>query len=83
MDSQLIAVDGDRVINVTYEGFCNAPQHTIAEIAARFDGLELDADSDLSQLEPFEISQKLTINRDEINRICQRFGIAFPAASPV
>lgn len=82
MDSQLIAVDGARVINVTYEGFCNAPQQTIAEVAARFDGLELDADSNLSQLEPFEISQKLTINRDEINRICQRFGIASPAAAP-
>lgn len=82
MDSQLMTVDSDRVINVTYEGFCNSPQQTIAAVAAKFEGLRLDETSDLSELQPFEISQKLTINRDELNRICERFGISSPAAMP-
>ncbi|MEQ9410289.1 MAG: sulfotransferase [Fuerstiella sp.] len=72
MEQQLDHVSADRVIRVTYEGFCEHPQETICNIALAFDGVELNPNAALHELTPFESSRPLTLSSEEAARIRAR-----------
>jgi len=81
MDRQLSTVDADRIVNITYEGFCESPQQTIRGVADAFEGVQVNSAADLGSLQPFEVSQQLTISTAEQQRIREKFGMSEFATS--
>ena len=73
LDRQLATVSEDRVFGVTYEGFCDNPAGSIRAIAEAFDGVRLNDRLDLAELPPFQVSQELSISKEEQIRIQQCF----------
>jgi len=71
IDLQLQTVASNRVMEITYEGFCEAPQSSIKKIVAAWDGLDLNPGRTLEKLPAFQTSQKLTLTADEHARVLQ------------
>lgn len=69
LNRQLDTVSQDRIVNLTYEGFCEDPASSIGRIVNAFDGLSLAPELNIKDLPPFEISQSLSLTSDEQNRI--------------
>ncbi len=69
MNRQLATVHPERVVEMTYEGFCEDPAYRIRRIASKIAGLELTPHLNLDQLPAFEISSTLTISKAEQSRI--------------
>ena len=69
MDRQLATVSASRVVDLTYEGFCENPALGVSRVASAFDGLELNSRLSPDDLSPFEVSRKLTISHEEQARI--------------
>lgn len=73
MNQQLSKVSSSRIVELTYEGFCEDPAHGVRIVADYFAGLELNKQAELSRLPPFEVSQKLTLSTEEQQRIHDNF----------
>ena len=69
MDRQLATVADSRILNLTYEGFCENPGKSIKSIADKFDGLQLNPRLNVAELPPFKVSQKLSISEEEQVRV--------------
>ncbi len=82
MDRQLATVSKDRIVNLTYESFCEDPARSVARIASAFDRLQLAPKLNVEDLPPFEISQSLSLTSEEQTRIRTRLKQT-PADSPV
>ncbi|MEZ6130320.1 MAG: sulfotransferase [Planctomycetaceae bacterium] len=71
MDQQLATVDSNRVVEITYETFCEDPKWTIRKIVSAFDGLELAPSMSLEELTAFQISKKNLLTPEEQSRMLQ------------
>jgi hypothetical protein len=77
MNRQLGTVAAERIVEITYEGFCEDPTYSIRQVASKIAGLERNPRLSLDDLPAFEVSSKLTISTEEQSRI-QAFFAAVP-----
>lgn len=73
MNRQLATVCSERIVEITYEGFCEDPAHTIRQVASGIAGLELNTRISLDAMPAIEISQTLLISNEEQSRIQEFF----------
>ncbi|MDA1232056.1 MAG: sulfotransferase [Planctomycetota bacterium] len=76
LDEQLKHISADRIIELTYEGFCEAPDATLRCIAARIPGVQLNEDLIQTELRPFAASAKFTLSPAEKKRLLSRLQAA-------
>ncbi|MEZ6124062.1 MAG: sulfotransferase [Planctomycetaceae bacterium] len=74
LQQQLSAVAPDRILQLSYEDFCNDPQTGIQSITAAFPGLQLNPAFPLSDLNPFRVSNRSTLTEAEQQRLIRNFG---------
>ncbi len=72
LDEQLKYIHGDRIVEFTYEGFCEAPDETLRWIASRIPGVQLNEDLIISELRPFAASATVTLSHAEKERLMSR-----------
>ena len=72
LDEQLQDIPGDRIVEFTYEGFCEAPEATLRWIASRIPGVQLNDDLIASELHPFAASTVMTLSTAENERLLSR-----------
>lgn len=72
LDEHLKHIPPDRIVEFTYEGFCEAPDATLRWIAARIPGVQLNEDLIQSELRPFAASAKFTLSPAEKERLLLR-----------
>jgi hypothetical protein len=72
LDEQLQHVSKDRLVEITYEGFCEDPASTLRWISRAISGVSLRNDLIASELRPFEVSAKITLREDEQQRVLTR-----------
>ncbi len=78
MNRQLSTVSSNRVVEFTYESFCEDPGHAIRKVVQAFDGLHTHGkDEDPA---PFDISKTLKISPAEQQRIHDNFAAASSSA---
>lgn len=73
MGRQLESVCPDRVMSMTYEGFCEQPAAMMRSLTDRFDGLRFDSRCDPTACEPFRVSRRQQVSDDELVRIESSF----------
>ena len=71
IDRQLADVDPSRVLQVTYESFCEQPQHWVTRVTESFRGVKLNPGRSLDDLPSFRVSQKMTVSAAEHQRMLQ------------
>ncbi len=76
LDAQLGHIPPSRIVEFTYEGFCEAPDATLRWIASRISGVQLKDDLVQSELRPFEVSATLTLSEIEKGRLLSRLQAA-------
>lgn len=69
LNRQLKTVNPERIVELTYEGFCEDPAYNIRLVASKITGLELNPHRNLDVLPAFKTSSNLTISIDEQSRI--------------
>jgi hypothetical protein len=72
LDDQLQDIPADRLIEVTYEGFCENPADTLRWISGRIPGVDLRERLMAAELKPFEASAKVTLTTAEQQRLMSR-----------
>ena len=72
LDEQLKHVPQNRIVEFTYEGFCEAPDSTLRWIASRISGVRLKEDLIQWELRPFEVSATVTLSAPERERLLSR-----------
>ena len=72
LDEQLKHMPQNRIVEFTYEGFCEAPDSTLRWIATRIPGVRLKEDIIQKELRPFEVSAPLTLSAPEKERLLSR-----------
>ncbi len=72
LDEQLQHVPADRIVEITYEGFCEAPEESLRWIVSRIPGVELKEDLIRSELHPFATSATVTLSEPEKQRLLSR-----------
>jgi hypothetical protein len=72
LDEQLQHVPKNRVVEITYEGFCEDPASVLRWISRGIPGVSLCDDLIASELKPFEVSAKITLTEDEQQRVLTR-----------
>ncbi|HQX52525.1 MAG TPA: sulfotransferase [Planctomycetaceae bacterium] len=72
LDDQLRHVPENRIVEITYEGFCETPEDTLRWIVSRIPGVQLREDLIQSELSPFAASAKLTLSEPEKERLLSR-----------
>ena len=72
LDEQLKRIPQERIVEFTYEGFCEAPDSTLRWIASRISGVRLKEDLIQKELRPFEVSATLTLSTPEKERLLSR-----------
>ena len=79
LDEQLKDIPSDRIVEFTYEGFCEAPDETLRWIASRIPGVNLNNALIASELRPFAASAKVTLSPAEKERLLSRLKAAAKA----
>jgi len=69
LDDQLLHIPADRLIEITYEGFCEDPAASLRHVSRRIPGLELKEVLIAAELKPFEASARITLTEDELSRL--------------
>ena len=72
LDQQISHIPADRIVEVTYEGFCEAPESALREIAAKIPGVGLSEQLMLTELKPFKASTSVTLTEEEQGRLMSR-----------
>ena len=72
LDEQLQQIPSDRIVEVTYEGFCEDPAAALRLITERIGGLALRSELMASELKPFEASTAVTLTEAERLRLLSR-----------
>jgi len=76
LDEQLRHIPQSRIIEFTYEGFCEAPDTTLRWITSRISGVQLKDDLVQSELRPFEVSATVALSEIEKERLLSRLQAA-------
>ena len=69
LDDQLLHVPGERLIEITYEGFCEDPAAALRFISRQVPHVHLKEDLMTTELKPFEASAKITLTEAEQTRL--------------
>ena len=72
LDDQLQDIPAGRLIEVTYEGFCENPADTLRWISGRIPGVDLRESLMATELKPFEASARVTLTAAEQQRLMGR-----------
>lgn len=72
LDEQLRRIPYSRIVEFTYEGFCEAPEATLRWIASRISGVRLKEDLIQKELRPFAVSATVTLSTLEKERLLSR-----------
>lgn len=72
LDQQLENIPDSRIIEITYEGFCEAPAATLAAVAAAVPGLSLNQQLIQHELKPFKASAGMSLSQPEQTRLLAR-----------
>jgi hypothetical protein len=75
LDDQLKHVPSNRIIECSYEDFCEAPEKILHWIAVRVPGVKLRDDLIQSELCPFTVSSKVTVSEAEMERLSSRLRV--------
>ncbi len=76
LDEQLKDIPDDRIVEFTYEGFCEAPHETLRWIASRIPGVDLNEELITAELRPFAASTEMTLSTAEKERLLWRLRAA-------
>ena len=76
LDDQLKDIPNDRIVEFTYEGFCEAPDETLRWIASRIPGVQLNEDLITAELRSFAASTMMTLSNAEKERLLSRLKAA-------
>ncbi len=76
LDEQLKHIPQNRIVEFTYEGFCEAPDSTLRWIASRISGVRLKEDLVQKELRSFEVSATVTLSAPEKERLLSRLQAA-------
>ena len=71
LDRQLSQIPAERILEITYEGFCEHPHLTLREIADSFSHVKVREQLMQSELRPFQISASVNVTQAEQQRIEQ------------
>ena len=82
LDEQLSQIPADRILEITYEGFCEHPQLSLREICARFSHVHIHEELMQAELKSFQISQSLSMTQAERRRVEQHLERAVNNRSP-
>ncbi len=87
LDEQLQQIPSDRIVEVTYEGFCEDPATALNWITEKISGVTLRTELVASELKPFEASTTVTLTDAERKKVLARLqsrraAIPRPAATP-
>jgi hypothetical protein len=69
LDEQLSQIPETRLIEFTYEGFCENPVHALESLADRIPLVALKRDLIAAELKPFAVSAQVTLTQDELERL--------------
>lgn len=72
LDDQLQHVPAKRIVEVTYEGFCEDPGSSLRWIAKQIPGLQLKESLIANELKSFEASARITLSEAEQQRLLSR-----------
>jgi hypothetical protein len=72
LDEQIKDIPKDRLIEVTYEGFCEDPAASLRWISQNIPGIQLKPELMDAELRPFRVSAKNTLVGAEQHRVLQR-----------
>ena len=72
LDEQLQHVSSDRIVEVTYEGFCEDPATALRWITEKIGGVTIRTELMASELQPFEASTEVTLTDAERKRLLSR-----------
>lgn len=72
LDEQIKDIPKDRLIEVTYEGFCEDPAASLRWISQNIPGIQLKPELMDAELRPFKASATITLSEAEQHRILQR-----------
>lgn len=72
LDEQLQHVPRHRLVEITYEGFCENPASALRWISQEIPGVQLRDTLIASELRPFAVSAKITLTEDEQQRMLTR-----------
>ena len=72
LDDQLSEIPPQRLVEVTYEGFCENPAESLRWIGEHIPGVELKEELMVAELKPFEASSKVTLAVAEQQRLLSR-----------
>ncbi len=72
LDDQLKHIPADRLIEVTYEGFCENPAESLRWISGRIPGVDLKENLMAAELKPFKASAQVTLTAAEQQRLLNR-----------
>ena len=76
LNEQLRHIPKDRIVEFTYEGFCEAPDSTLRRIASRIPGVRIKEHLVQAELRPFEVSATVTLSGSEKERLLSRLQAA-------
>jgi hypothetical protein len=69
LDEQLSQIPKSRLIEFTYEGFCEDPVHALESLADRIPHASLKCDLIGAELQPFAVSAQVTLTHEELERL--------------
>ncbi len=72
LDEQIRHIPKNRLIEITYEGFCEDPASALQWIGRQIPGVQLKADLMEKELKPFKASAQITLTQDEQIRLLDR-----------
>lgn len=71
LDDQIKDIPKDRLVEITYEGFCEDPTSAIRWIGQQIPGVQVKMEQMTNELRPFEASTRITLSEDEQRRLMQ------------
>lgn len=83
LDEQIQNIPKDRLIELTYEGFCEDPAASLRWISQQIPGVQLKPELMEKELRPFKASAKITLSDAEQERLLQRLQARRTAKKPV
>lgn len=81
LDEQLKDIPTSRLIEITYEGFCEDPAASLRWISKQIPGVNLHDELIAAELKPFEASEKITLTKAEQHRLLSRMKVRHSSQS--
>lgn len=75
LKEQLQRIPQDRIIEFTYEEFCEAPEIILRQIVSRIEGVQLNEELIRSELRPFATSSSMELTAAETERLMSRLPV--------